>query len=1001
MELIQKHLKHLFIKHVLYSSKRNISKYVDPDKTSKAIRQCFLNYFINDHSHDFVRSSPVIPLHDASVPFVNAGMNQFKGVFLGTHTCQYKTVANSQKCVRVGGKHNDLNIIGLDGYHHTFFEMLGNWSFGKYFKEEAIQLAWVLLTEHFKIPKEVLYVTYFGGDSSLGIASDLETKHFWRKLGVAEDRILPFGSKDNFWEMGRAGPCGYCTEIHIDRLGPGNRAKFVNKGLQDLTELWNIVFIQFNRNSDGRIERLPEEHVDTGMGLERLTAVLQGTLSNYDTDLFSSIFKGIEKICKDTPKYSGKFGESDWDQLDTNYRILADHARMVTVCLADGVIPDQNQKLKKIMRKVFYLSENVFKKDSGLLKELSNYVVESLGGAYPELERNIRQIHDIILYEEDAYKLVRSNSAKEWKKILDQQPKLNDLDILEMPGLPTAYKELSLALKNKISPELSLKLYDTYGLDADTILKLSQVLNCQFNVQDFQNELDKVKAKSRQSSAIKDNKIVDKMVKEKVSVTDDSYKYHYQKTNGSYIFFPLKAKLLKVISHNAFVGNLVPNVNAALVFDKTNFYSSAGGQISDCGVIKFGNNVFQVTSTDNVNGYIFHNGVLESDSAECVPLKSEGLMEIHRDVRLDCMKNHTATHLVNFLLKQLKIVTCQKSSKVTPNYLNFDVGIFNDKLTIEELENIEKKINLLIEEQVEVLTYEVDGYSLHEIANLICIPGEVYPSSEVRVIEIKDANDFLSREPCCGTHVLNVSDIEDFCFIGFQSLGRATASLHAVTGDRAKLAKLNGEEMLSKVSEWESSMKDYVNNLEVFEEGVSNIKESLKYSMDGDDILPISVKHKCLQKLNSMNTEIKRMRDEFIETEMKKALEKINEENTDKKFIVHYLKCSKNMENIPLHKATKVCRNLPVLVISYSDNVVKARCCVPKDMKSPNFDAEKWLENTVTSIFRSAPSKAKDQDTSLVCNMKGKKVDSDKWDMLLKKSIEAAKHYAEQHLKQQ
>ncbi|KAF5280436.1 hypothetical protein FQR65_LT03245 [Abscondita terminalis] len=986
-----KQLKYLLDKGIIHNSKRNISKYLDKDRSSKAIRQCFLNYFINDHCHEFVRSSPVIPLHDATVPFVNAGMNQFKGIFLGTRSAQYKTVANSQKCIRVGGKHNDLNVIGLDGYHHTFFEMLGNWSFGNYFKEEAIQLAWKLLTEHYKISKELLYVTYFGGDSCLGIEPDLESKHFWRKIGVSEDRILPFGSKDNFWEMGPSGPCGFCTEIHIDRLGTVNRGKFVNKGLQDLTELWNLVFIQYNRKCDGSIEELPEKHVDTGMGLERLTAVLQGTLSNYDTDLFSTIFKGIEKICKDVPKYGGKFGESDWDQLDTNYRILADHARMVTVCLADGMIPDQNQKLKKIMRKVFYLSENVFKKDRGLLKELSNYVVESLGYAYPELEKNISQIHDIIAYEEDAYKLVQANSAKEWKRIIDQHPKLTDFDILEMPGLPAAYKELCSTLKNKISPELSFKLYDTYGLDEDTIVKLSQALNYEFNLQQFRKELENAKIKSKELNSIKSNRVIDLLVKENVNFTDDKYKYDYEKKDDVYRFPPIQARLLQVISHNVLSTDLVPRVSSTIVLDKTNLYSPAGGQISDSGLLQFRNGVFQITNTDNVNGYVFHHGILQHN--ESIPVGSEGILKVDFNFRLDCMRNHTATHLVNSFLKRIKTVTCQKSSKVTSKYLNFDVGIFNDKLTMDEIDKIEKEINALIGKSIRVEVFKVDGCNLHELENLICIPGEVYPASGVRIIEIKESDNIISREPCCGTHVVNVNDLEDFCFIGMQSLGRATTSLHAVTGSRARLAKKNGDEIMEKISNLE---KGGTNDVDGFEKDISMLKERLRYSMDGDDILPISVKNKCIEKLHRMNADVKRIRDGFIEFEMKQALEKIN---NDKKYIVHYLQCSNKLENTPLHKATKVCRNLPVLVISYSDNVVKARCCVPKDMTNPNFDAEKWLGNTVTSIFESAPSKAKDQDSTLVCNMKGKKVNSEKWDILLKKSIDAANHYAEQHLK--
>ncbi|KAF5291353.1 hypothetical protein FQA39_LY03504 [Lamprigera yunnana] len=989
-----KYLKELLVKRIPHHSNRSVSKYLDTDKSSKAIRQCFLNYFINDHNHNFVRSSPVVPFYDASVPFVNAGMNQFKGVLLGMQVPQHKIVANSQKCVRVGGKHNDLSLIGLDGYHHTFFEMLGNWSFGNYFKEEAIKLAWYLLTEKYKIPKETLYVTYFGGDPSLGLEADLETKHIWRNLGVLENKILPFGSKDNFWEMGPTGPCGHCTEIHIDRLGLTNRSKFVNKGLQDLTELWNIVFIQYNREDDGSIKLLPEKHVDTGMGLERLTAVLQGKFSNYDTDLFTIIFRGIEKAS--IPKYDGKFGESDWNQLDTSYRILADHARMVTVCLGDGVIPDQNQKLRRIIRKAFFLSEDTFEKENGLLKELSNYVVESLGSIYPELEKNIQQIHEIILYEENAYKTLRSTSAKEWSKIASKDQKLYNLDVIEMPGLPAAYKELASLKTINVSPQLSFKLYDTYGLDEETITKLCEVLNLKFKVQEFREELENAKMRSREQIPMRiNNKTLDLLQKENVNKTEDYYKYKYEKKNGSYDFPILPVKLLKVINDDEFVTNLTSNVNCAILLDKCNLYTVAGGQVSDPGLVKFDEGVFNISDSTNISGYILHYGALQSPTSCHIPINSFGEMEVNKDFRLDCMRNHTATHLLNSVLKNIKKVTCQKSSKVTPKYLSFDVGIFNNKLTPEDVENIEDKINSIIQNAIEVVTHEIDSSQLLQMDNVICVPGEVYPSTGIRVVEIS-SNDINSREPCCGTHVLNTSDIGDFCFIGLQSLGRSTTSLHAVTGACAEIARKNGDKVLKNVSKWVTKVES-----KGLKTALINIKEDLNYSMDGDKILPLTVKYKCMKILSIIESKLKDKRDGSIETEIKLALEEINKKSEEeRKFIVHYLQCSKDMtEHIPLHKATKLCSKVPVLVISYSDKIVRARCCVPKEMKTDNFDAEKWLGNTIGTVFNSAPLKMKNQDCSLACNMKGKKIENDSWDTLLKKSIRAAESYAKQHLK--
>ncbi|KAB0804027.1 hypothetical protein PPYR_00997 [Photinus pyralis] len=989
------HFKLRLAKHVLTQATRKISKYLDKDRSSKAIRTQFMNYFVNDCSHNFVRSSPVVPLHDSSVPFVNAGMNQFKGIFLGTQTALHKKVANSQKCVRVGGKHNDLNVIGLDGYHHTFFEMLGNWSFGECVKMDAIKLVWDLLIQKYKIPKDLLYVTYFGGDATLGLEADIECKHIWRSLGVAPERIVPFGAKDNFWEMGATGPCGTCTEIHVDRLGYNNRSNFINKGLQDLTELWNIVFIEYNRKEDGTIEPLPESHVDTGMGFERLTAVLQGKMSNYDTDLFSDIFRGIEKICKGVPQYKGQFGENDWDHLDTSYRILADHARMITVCLADGVIPDQNQKLRKIMRKAFLVSEIYFKKE-GLLKELSNYVVETLGYIYPELEKNITQVHDIISYEEDVHKLLRKNSLNEWQHIITDEPKLANLDIVETPGLTNAYKEIKSLPDKVISPKVAFKLYDTYGVDEEIILRLSEALGMKFVQEDFKHELNVAKEKSRGKLILNEKSVMKQLIVENTPLTNDEYKYQYTKEAGTYSFPLLQVKLLKVVCDNVLLSNLTCNVECDIILDKSNFYTQSGGQLGDHGSVKFGKSSFEIKNTRKVGGFILHRGVLKSEDLITLPLESVGYLEIDMASRLGCMKNHTATHLVNCLLKNIKSVTCQKSSKVTSRYLTFDVGIFGSKLSSEDLEKVEAEVKKLIAVSVDVTTYDVDSQELHALDNVVCIPGETYPSIGIRLVEIKSNDGFLSREPCCGTHVLNTSDLEDFCFIGMQSLGRTTTSLHAVTGYRAKLAQKNGSQLLQEMQKCQKQLKNYNTKPNMVDTALTLIKQKLKYDIDSDSILPFTIKQNCLDFLNNISQQIKEMQNNLIESEIRLALKRNGE---DQKFIVHYLECSKNMDTLPLHKATKVCRQVPVLVISKVNNVIRARCCVPERLKNEKFDAEKWLGNTVGTIFDSVLSNAKDQDTTLVSNLKSRKINTADCDQLLKMSIEAATNYARQYLK--
>lgn len=360
-------------------------------KSSKIIRNEFTNYFTN-LNHKLIPSSRVVPLCDSSLSFVNAGMIQFKGIFLNRHSAPAPRATNSQKCIRVGGKHNDLSVVGLDSYHHTFFEMLGNWSFNDYKKLEACSYAWNLLTTTFGISKNRLYVTYFKGDESFNLPADYETREIWRKLGVPDERILSFGVKDNFWEMGVSGPCGPCTEIHIDHnCLSSNQAFKVNQGHADLTELWNIVFIQHQRLQDGSIIPLDHQHVDTGMGFERLVAILQGKNSNYDTDLFQPLFDVIQKK-SGCPFYQGNFGDFDAEGIDTNYRVLADHARMMTVALADGIIPEENYKLRRVLRRAVTIASDTFKSDD-LLQELSYHVAESLGDAYPEIKNNMPQVN--------------------------------------------------------------------------------------------------------------------------------------------------------------------------------------------------------------------------------------------------------------------------------------------------------------------------------------------------------------------------------------------------------------------------------------------------------------------------------------------------------------------------------------------------------------------------------------------------------------------------------
>ncbi|GBP24417.1 Alanine--tRNA ligase, mitochondrial [Eumeta japonica] len=446
--------------------------------SSHNVRSTFIDYFVGKYEHKFIKSSSVVPLCDPTVPFVNAGMNQFKGIFLGKTKEPCLRAVNSQKCIRVGGKHNDLNIVGRDGHHHTFFEMLGNWSFGDYYKNEACQMAWNLLLGPYGLKPENLVVTYFSGDPALGLKEDIECRDIWKSIGVKSSHIKASGASDNFWEMGPTGPCGPCTEIYyVDSNG-------------NLTEIWNLVFIQYNREDDGTLTGLPMHHVDTGMGLERLTALLQSVPSNYDTDLFQPIIKAIEKMSKHCTPYSHKFGNSE--TLDNAYRCLADHSRMISVCLADGVFPTS--------------SEDIFKCNNGMLSDLYDRVADSLGATYPELHEKRKESKIIIDYEEQSYAKLRVNLKKKWKDLIKQYPEVENFHDVELSGFADGYRHFKQAItqnKSTMMPaDVIFKLYDTHGFPEHIIERIAELNNLTMDKGGFQNLL--MQHKSRHKTAFKE-----------------------------------------------------------------------------------------------------------------------------------------------------------------------------------------------------------------------------------------------------------------------------------------------------------------------------------------------------------------------------------------------------------------------------------------------------------------------------------------------------------------
>ncbi|KAG9511136.1 Alanine--tRNA ligase, cytoplasmic, partial [Fragariocoptes setiger] len=453
---------------------------------SKTIRQQFIDFFVERHQHKHVPSSPVIPKNDPTLLFANAGMNQFKPIFLGTvdpdsELAQIKRATNTQKCIRAGGKHNDLDDVGKDTYHHTFFEMLGNWSFGDYFKKEACSMAWDLLTNIYKLPSERLYVTYFGGDEKAVLKPDEECRQIWLDIGVPTERVLPFGMKDNFWEMGDTGPCGPCTELHFDKIGGRDAADLVNQDDPQVIEIWNLVFIQYNRKPDQTLDVLPKKYVDTGAGFERLVAVMQDKASNYDTDVFTPIFEAIQDrfSCRE---YTFKIGAEDVDGIDMAYRVVADHIRTLTIAIADGGRPSntgQGYVLRRILRRaVRYCHEklglNLKENDrGGKFATLVDIVVELLGDTFSEVKRDPDVIKEVINKEETQF----LKTLRRGRKFFDKAASALQGDIKVIPG------------------DTAWTLYDTYGFPVDLTRLMAEEIGLSVDMEGYEIAKNKARGK--------------------------------------------------------------------------------------------------------------------------------------------------------------------------------------------------------------------------------------------------------------------------------------------------------------------------------------------------------------------------------------------------------------------------------------------------------------------------------------------------------------------------
>ena len=682
---------------------------------SKKIRQTFIQFFQNRY-HKNIPSSSVVPLDDPSLLFTNAGMNQFKPIFLDELKTENKRVVNSQKCIRVSGKHNDLEEVGIDSFHHTFFEMLGNWSFGDYYKKDAIKWSWELFTKEWKLDKRRLWVTVY--------EEDIESYNLWKsETDISNTRVLKSGKKDNFWEMGDTGPCGPCSEIHYyvgDDL-KNQKASGVNES-DEYWELWNLVFIQNNRLKDGSLSPLPNKHIDTGAGLERIAAVLQGKKSNYDTDLFKPIIEKLSEISKKSYKKN-----------PIPHNVIADHIRMLCFSIADGAIPSNDGRgyvLRRILRRASRFGRKIDLKDPFLFK-LVPIIGELMGDIYPEVLEKQNYIQKVIKSEELSF-----------NKTLDR-------------GLIHFEKIISNKKVQIISGDESFKLYDTYGFPIDLTQLLAKERNLEIDLIAFENLMSAQKLKAKKSGKFKVQK--ENLNWEVLSDDKDSIFLGYDTLES-----------VSNIMRYTKTGDSI-----LLILDKTPFYAESGGQVGDIGIISGQGFQLDVINVIKDNNSIIH--VCEGDFIKPSKVKCE----VDSKKRSKLKRNHTATHLLH---KALKIVlgdhVNQAGSLVESDYLRFDLTHFN-KVTIDEIIEIENLVNYEILENHELL-FSLKSFKDAKKDGAEALFGEKY-DEEVRVVQVGD----FSMELCGGTHVKRTGDIGSFKIIEESSLSSGVRRMVAVTGNKS------------------------------------------------------------------------------------------------------------------------------------------------------------------------------------------------------------------------
>lgn len=756
---------------------------------SGEIRSIFLDFFQKKAGHQIVPSAPLVNKSDPTLMFTNAGMNQFKDYFLGNQVPKVRRVADTQKCLRVSGKHNDLEDVGKDGTHHTMFEMLGNWSFGDYFKKEAIQWAWELLTSAYGLDPERMYVTVFEGDKEQGLEPDAEAANYWLEL-VPSSRILYANKKDNFWEMGDSGPCGPCSEIHVDMRSDAERqvvdgATLVNKDHPLVVEIWNLVFIQFNRKANGTLEALPEKHVDTGMGFERLTMVMQGKQKSYDTDIFMPFIQFIEQ--ETGVKYGGGYATTDYS--DIAFRVIADHLRAVAFAIADGELPSNTGAgyvLRRILRRAVRYYYSYLNRSHPLMYQMVGLLGEKFKQVFPELFAQQEFVTKVILEEEKSFLRTLEGGLKR-------------IEQLNIRG-------------GEISGAAAFELYDTYGFPIDLIRLIGQEKGFGVDVDGFGKELEKQKARSRADAKVVtgDWFTIDhsNMNLSGGGTMQDFKGYDEWKVGGVFI---VKYRTIQEKNQPVY----------QIVLDQTPFYPEGGGQQGDTGILRCmeGKELCIILDTYKENDLIIH----QVDKLP-VQVQHAWVAEIDLPRRKQIENNHSATHLLHAALRKvLGAHVQQKGSLVAPDYLRFDISHFQ-KMTQEEIQQVEDLVNAQIRRDIPLQEDRSISLAQAKEKGAMMLFGEKYGET-VRMITFDDQ---YSRELCGGCHVPRTGHIGSFKITSEAAVAAGVRRIEAITAGAVDKYVRNLEEEMQQIRVLMKSPKDMVKSVQAYIDENKQIRKQLE-----------------------------------------------------------------------------------------------------------------------------------------------------------------------------